>query len=266
MGLQGVPQLLGRPARARHLPPGEPRVHREGRLDTHRGRRDGRGLPGHARRDGLAHDDDQRARRARLGRRRHRGRGGHARAARLHAAPARRRLQALGQAPRGRHRDRPHADGHADAAPARRRRLVRRVLRAGPLVDVAAGPRDDRQHGPGVRRDLRLLPRRRRDAGLPAPHQPRPRDGRPRRAVLQGAGPLPDRRHAGPDLRRDARTGPRRRRAVYGRAEAPAGPHRAAGRPAVVHRQPHRPRRPAGLRPRHRRRLGARTSRRTGRS
>ena len=44
-----------------------------------------RRLPRHGRRDRLAHDDDQRARRARLGRRRHRGRGGPARPADLHA-------------------------------------------------------------------------------------------------------------------------------------------------------------------------------------
>ena len=51
--------------------------------------RDGPGVPGHAGRHRLAHDDGQRAGRARLGRRRHRGRGGDARPAGLDADPAR---------------------------------------------------------------------------------------------------------------------------------------------------------------------------------
>ena len=55
---------------------------------------DGRAVPRHARRDRLAHDDDQRRRRARLGRRRHRGRGRDARPGDVDADPARRRLQA----------------------------------------------------------------------------------------------------------------------------------------------------------------------------
>ena len=56
--------------------------------------RDGVAFPGHARRHRLAHDDDQRPRRARLGRRRDRGRGRDARPAALDARPAGRRLQA----------------------------------------------------------------------------------------------------------------------------------------------------------------------------
>ena len=61
------------------------------------------GLPGHPCRDRLAHDDDQRARRAGLGRWRHRGRGGDAGPADLDAAAAGRRLQALRRAaPRAR--------------------------------------------------------------------------------------------------------------------------------------------------------------------
>ena len=72
-----------------------------------------RAVPRHARRDRLAHDDDQRPRRARLGRRRHRGRGGDARPADVDADPARGRLQARRRAARGRDRDRPRADRHA---------------------------------------------------------------------------------------------------------------------------------------------------------
>ena len=63
----------------------------------------------------------------------------------------------------GHDRDRPGADGGPDAAPARRGRQVRRVLRPGPRPPDAGRPRDDRQHGAGIRRDLRLLPDRRRD-------------------------------------------------------------------------------------------------------
>ena len=89
----------------------------------------GRGLPRHARRHRLAHDDDQRPRRARLGRRRHRGRGRDARPADVDAHPAGRRLQAPRRAARGRDGDRPRAHRHRAAAQEGRRRQVRRVLR-----------------------------------------------------------------------------------------------------------------------------------------
>ena len=62
--------------------------------------RDGTAFPDTLLGNRLAHDDDQRARRARLGRRRDRGRGGHARRGRLDARSAGRRLQALGRAVR----------------------------------------------------------------------------------------------------------------------------------------------------------------------
>ena len=90
---------------------------------------DGPGVPGHGRRHRLAHDDGQRARRARLGRRRDRGRGGDARRGDLDARAAGRRLQALRRAARGRDRDRPRPDRDADPALDGRRREVRRVLR-----------------------------------------------------------------------------------------------------------------------------------------
>ena len=51
----------------------------------------------------------------------------------------------------------------------RRRREVRRVLRRGPRRAAARRPRDDREHVARVRRDVRVLPGRRRDAALPAP-------------------------------------------------------------------------------------------------
>ena len=70
----------------------------------------------------------------------------------------------VGQAARGRDRDRPRADRDADAAQEGRRREVRGVLRPRARRDEPRRPRDDRQHGARVRRHLRLLPGRRRDA------------------------------------------------------------------------------------------------------
>ena len=72
----------------------------------------------------------------------------------------------------GRDRDRPRADGDRDAAQDGRRRQVRRVLRRGPRGAAARRPRDDREHVARVRRDVRLLPRRRADARLPAADRP----------------------------------------------------------------------------------------------
>ena len=89
-GQTRVRGLQGRPAGHRHRPPGQPRVPRARRVRERRAI----AVPRHAGRDRLAHDDDQRPRRARLGRRRHRGRGRDARPADVDADPARRRLQA----------------------------------------------------------------------------------------------------------------------------------------------------------------------------
>ena len=117
-------------------------------------------LSRHARRHRLAHDDGQRPLGARLGRRRHRGGGRHARPADLHAHSRSHRLPHDRQAA-GRHdRDRSRAHRHADAAQEGRGRQVRRVLRPRPVEPVARGPGDDRQHGAGIWRDLRLLPDR----------------------------------------------------------------------------------------------------------
>ncbi len=63
-----------------------------------------------------------------------------------------------GNMPRGRHRDRRGADRHADAARAWRGRQVRRVLRRRAGRHGGRDPRHHRQHGPGIRRHLRLLP------------------------------------------------------------------------------------------------------------
>ena len=68
----------------------------------------------------------------------------------------------------GRHdRHRPRAQGRPDAAQAGRRQQVRRILRPRPRPPAARRPRHHRQHGPRIRRHLRLLPDRRRNAPLP---------------------------------------------------------------------------------------------------
>ena len=54
-----------------------------------------------------------------------------------------------------------------DPPPDRRCREVRRVLRRGRLQPAARRPGDDREHVAGVRRDVRLLPRRRGHARVP---------------------------------------------------------------------------------------------------
>ena len=175
-------QLRGRPARHRDRPPGQPRVPRARGL---RRRRDGTsaGLPRHAGRDGLAHDDDQRPRRARLGRRRHRGRGRDARPADVDADPAGARLQALRRAARGRDRHRPRADRDPDAARARRGGHVRRVLRPRRRRAAAGRPRDDRQHvarsSARPARSSRSTPRRCATSSSPAARRSASRWSRP---------------------------------------------------------------------------------------
>ena len=186
---------------------------------------DAAGLSRHAGRHRLAHDDDQRPGRARLGRRRDRGRGGDARPAGLDARAAGRRLQARRRPARGGDGDRPGPDRHRDAAPQGGGRQVRRVLRRRPGEPAAGRPRHDRQHGPRVRRDLRHLPDRRRDAPLPRALRP-PRVARPAgRGVLPGAGALP--RRSGPPRRNT----PTRSSSTW-RPSSPAWPARSGRRTA----------------------------------
>ena len=188
-GQSGLRQLQGGAAQHRHLPPGEPRVP---------GARGGvarrPGVPRHARRHRLAHDDDQRARRARLGRRRHRGGGGDARPAGVDADPAGGRLQAHRRAARGLHRHRPRPHRHPDAARARRGRQVRGVLRRRAAQPAAGRPRHDREHVAGDGRHLRDLPgrRARRSATSSSPAAP-PERVELVEAYCTRAGPLPRR-------------------------------------------------------------------------
>ena len=187
------------------------------------------GLPRHAGRHRLAHDDGQRPRRARLGRRRDRGRGGDAGPADLDAAAAGGRLQARRRAAGGGDRDRPRPDRDRDAARARRRLQVRRVLRARPADARPRRPGDARQHVAGVRLDLRDLPGRRRDAALPRADRAADRDDRAGRRLRPRAGHVPRRVDPGPGLLRPARARPRRGRTEHRRPETAAGPG-AAGR------------------------------------
>ena len=166
LGPDRVPRPAGRAARHGHRPPGQPRVPGDGR-DRRAGpvgRPRPDRLPRHARRDRLAHDDDQRARRAGLRRRRDRGRGRAARPAALPADAADRRRPAPRRAAAGLDRDRPRPRRHRDAPGVRRRRRVRRVRRRRAGRPVARRPGDDQQHEPRVRGDVDDLPDRRRDA------------------------------------------------------------------------------------------------------
>ena len=233
LGPDRVPRPARRAAGHRHRPPGQPRV--PGQRRDRRSRWDGirpDRLSRHARRDRLAHDDDQRPRRPRLRRRRDRGRGRPARPAALPAdAPDRRRPPPRRAAARL-DRDRPRPRRDPDAARARRRRRVRRVRRRRPGRSRPRRPGHDQQHEPGVRGDRHDLPDRRRDARLPAPDRPAGRAARPRRALREGAGPVARARRR-PRLRRAPRARPGDRRPV-GRRPAPAAGPGAARPPCAT--------------------------------
>ena len=85
-----------------------------------------------------------------------------------------------------RHRSRPHR--HPDAARQGRGRPLRRILRPGRLGALGRRPRDHRQHGARIWRDLRLLPDRPQDARIYAPDRPARGAGRAGRGLCQGAG------------------------------------------------------------------------------
>ena len=82
-------------------------------------------------------------------------------------------VKLAGPSRRRRDRNRSRPDGDGDAAQARRRREVRGILRRRPRPVAAGRPRHDREHGAGIRRDLRHIPDRRGDARLSPPHGPR---------------------------------------------------------------------------------------------
>ncbi len=215
-----------RAARHGDRAPGQPRASRARRGNPRRRRR-----ARHAGRHRLAHDDDQRPRRARLRRRRHRGRGGHAgRAARARHALGRRRAHGR-RAARGRDRDRPRADADRAAAA--------RTASSGASSSSAATA-SRRSRSPTARRSPTCRP------STAPPPRSSPSTTRcsatcaPRAAttlvplvdtVTQGAGPVPARRRSDARLQHAGRARPRRRRPEPGRPAPPAGP-RAAGRRA----------------------------------
>ena len=220
----------------RHLPPGQSRisvadgVDQEGEgQDRRQAGRDGGRLSGHAGRHRFPHHHGQRPGGARLGRRRHRGGSGHAGPALFDGAARGDRGEAHRQAQGRRHRDRSRAHRHPDAAQARRGRQVRRVLRPRPRQSLDRGPRHHRQHVAGIRRDLRLLPGRRRHAAVSCAIPAAPPAHRAGGGLCQGAGHVPHQDHAGSGLHRRAQARIVAGRAVARRTQAPAGPRRAQG-------------------------------------
>ena len=105
----------------------------------------------------------------------------------------------------------------------------------GRAVARARRSRDAREHEPRVRRDVRLLPGRRRHARVPAADEPLRAARRARRGVLQGEHALARARRA-PDVLAGRRARPERHRAVARRPAPPAGPRAAREREGVVHR------------------------------
>ena len=145
----------------------------------------------------------------------------------LDADPAGRRLQAHRQAAARAPRHRPGAHRHPDAP--RAAGVVGKFVEFfGPAL--ASLPLADRATIANmcarVRRDGRLLPRRRRDAPLPAPHRPRGERRAPVEAYTKAQGLFRTDETPEPVFTDVAGARPRHRRAEHGRAEAPAGPHR----------------------------------------
>ncbi|EEH28102.1 aconitate hydratase 1 [Burkholderia pseudomallei Pakistan 9] len=148
----------------------------------------------------------------------------------------RRRRRAQGQAARRRDGHRPRADDHRNAAQGKGRRQVRRILRRRHEDARAAGPRDDREHGAGIRRDDGLLPGRREDHRLLQGHGPHEGGNRRVRELLQGAGTVRHPEGGRNRLHEDADAGSLDGRAVARGPEASAGPHRDRQREVDVHR------------------------------
>ena len=177
LGAEGLRQLPGGAAGHGHRPPGEPRVPGEGR--AHEGRRTARTV---AFPDTLVGTDSHTTMINGLGVLGWGVGGIEAEAAMLGqplymVTPQVVGFKLVGRLTRGHDRDRPRADRHPDPAQEGCGREVRGVLRARPRADEPGRPGHHREHGPRVRRHLRLLPGGRRDAPLPAAHRPhrRPR-------------------------------------------------------------------------------------------
>ena len=235
-------------------------------------RRSDSGVPGHPRRHRLAHDDDQRARRARAGEwaaSRPRPRCSGQPISML--LPQVVGFKLTGELPRGRDRDRPRAHRHRDASRARRRRQVRRVLRPGP-AHASASPTGRRS---GTCRRSSARPARssrvdERDAPLPGVHRSAHGAGRAGRRLRPGAGDVPrprtrrtppsprrwsstsatsGRASPGPSARRTGSRSPRRRRRSWSRSRNSTPRPRRAWGTATTRRSP-RASRPPTRRPR----------------
>ena len=229
-GQESFSGLQGRAAGNGHLPPGQPRVPRTRRRGPRRRR-----VPGHARRDRLAHDDGQRARCPRLGRRRI-----EAEAAMLGQPLSMLVPQVVGFKLSG---ALPEGATATDLV-----LTVTEILRKtgvvgkfveyfgeGRPVPAARRPGDAREHVARVRRDVRLLPGRPGHARLPRADRAQPGAHRARRGVLQGEPALARPVGAG-DLLAGRRARSRRHRAFARRPAPAAGPRAARLGEAVVPR------------------------------
>ena len=125
------------------------------------------------------------------------------------------------------HGHRPRADRHRATPPQGGRRQVRRVLRRRPGDAPPGRPRDDRQHGPRIRGDLRDLPDRRRDLALPRTLRKPPGADPPGRGLREGPGALLQPGRARGVVHRHPRTRP-------GRRSSPAWPGRSGPRTASL--------------------------------
>ena len=137
----------------------------------------------------------------------------------------------------GDHRDRSGADRHADAPRQGRGRALRRVLRPRPRRAEPGRPRDDRQHGARIRRDLRFLSGRRQDHRIHAPNGARGKRDCADRGLCPRAGPVARRGRRRRRFHRHARARHVERPAVARRTEASAGPRVADRRRQPVQRR-----------------------------
>ena len=97
--------------------------------------------------------------------------------------------------------------------------------------------RHHRQHGPGIRRHLRLLPDGQHHHRLPAADRPGRGADRAGGEIRQGAGHVARRRLGGAGVHRHAGAGPVDGGAVHRRPEAAAGPRACSARPAARSRR-----------------------------
>ena len=219
VGAELLQELQGGASGKGDLPPGEPGVPFPSRaLQEDRRRSDS--LSRFLFRYGLSYHPDRRSRSGRMGSRRDRGGGCDVRTALLHETARRNRIQAHREVESRRYRDRSRSHRRGDAQEEGRGRKVRGILRTRIREPRARGQGHHRQHGPRVRCDHGILPRRRQDRRLPEAHRTQREAHRPHREVRQGAVPLVRRRGR---VHRHAGAGPRRCGTFAGRAQEAPG-------------------------------------------